>query len=73
MIFSFAAKWTLVQFYASDGLIRVRLGRALSPKGAPTAEEEGDSAGHKNVNQLLDSRFGQARPSYCHASSLCPQ
>ena len=47
------------EFYASDGLIRVRLGRALSPKGAPSAEEEGDSAGHKNVNQLLDSCFGK--------------
>ena len=55
------------QFYASDGLIRVRLGRALSPKGLPSSEEEGDSAGHKNVNRLLDESFGKhARLTVMH-------
>jgi hypothetical protein len=55
------------QYYASDGLIRVRLGRALSPKGMPSPEEEGDSAGHKNVNRLLDECFGKhARLTVMH-------
>ena len=30
-------------FFTSDGLLRVRLGRALSPKGSPSSEEEGDT------------------------------
>ena len=44
-------------FFTSDGLLRVRLGRALSPKGEPSSEEEGDYAGHRNANKLLDQRF----------------
>ena len=44
-------------FFTSDGLLRVRLGRALSPKGEPSSEDEGDYAGHRNANKLLDQRF----------------
>lgn len=60
-------KMSVDDFYASDGLIRVRLGRALSPRGEPSAEEEGDSAGHKNVNRVLDACFGKhARLTVMH-------
>ena len=45
------------EFFTSDGLLRVRLGRALSPKGVPSPEEEGDYAGHRNANKLLDKMF----------------
>ena len=63
-------------FFTTDGDIRVRLGRALAPKGIPGREEEGDSAGHMNSNRLLDQCFGRRarltvmhRP-YAHRKSL---
>ena len=65
--FFLSRKTGVHQFYTSDGLIRVRLGRALSPKGKPTPDEEGDSAGHKNANNILDREFGKrARLTVMH-------
>ena len=65
--FFLSRKTGVDQFYTSDGLIRVRLGRALSPKGNPIPDEEGDSAGHKNANNILDREFGKrARLTVMH-------
>ena len=64
--FFLSRKTGIDEFFTSDGLIRVRLGRALSPKGKPTMEEEGDS-GYKNANKILDEKFGKrARLTVMH-------
>tara|TARA_S200000501_G_scaffold357896_1_gene382057 strand:- start:50 stop:1132 length:1083 start_codon:yes stop_codon:yes gene_type:complete len=65
--FFLSRKTGVDEFYTLDGLIRVRLGRALSPRGMPVSEEEGDSAGHKNANKILDDQFGKrARLTVMH-------
>ena len=65
--FFLSRKTGIDEFFTSDGLIKVRLGRALSPKGKPTMEEEGDSAAHKNANKILDEKFGKrARLTVMH-------
>ena len=65
--FFLSRKTGVDEFYTSDGLIKVRLGRALSPRGIAVPEEEGDSAGHKNANKILDDRFGKrARLTVMH-------
>lgn len=44
-------------FFLSDGRVKVRLGRGLSPKGEPRNDEDADTSAHKNSNSVLDTRF----------------
>ncbi len=63
-------------FFTRDGLIRVRLGRAVAARGVPSVDEEGDTSAQKNANLVLDRHFKKEprltvmhRP-YAHRKSL---
>lgn len=63
-------------FFTEDGLIRVRLGRAVAARGIPSVDEEGDTSAQKNANLVLDRHFKKEprltvmhRP-YAHRKSL---